>query len=227
MGLSKVYFCLGRCRAKHEGTTTLAWNAPPTNSRQQFPISTYKQTKTNTRLMALCPRLPRWAGTGKVKPIWILLKQETVSGSGISWAICKSAPRSRQITTPAPTTQFFTGRMPFLPPNQQRQSTENQILYTVHTERHKIQDIKFDTVAAHRAVQKKLGSETNLAPMSPVLFIMNWRVLELFWTTAPKETDSTSSPISRPWQEPVTTNSVCSSPAHSRWTCKQCNKTME
>ena len=29
------------------------------------------------------------------------------------------------ITTPdPPTTQFFTGRMPFLPPNQQRQSTE-------------------------------------------------------------------------------------------------------
>ena len=25
---------------------------------------------------------------GTVKPIWILLKQETVSGSGISWAIC-------------------------------------------------------------------------------------------------------------------------------------------
>jgi len=30
------------------------------------------------------------------------MKQETVSGSGINWAICKSAPRSRQITTPAP-----------------------------------------------------------------------------------------------------------------------------
>jgi len=27
-----------------------------------------------------------------------------------------------------PTTQFFTGRMPFLPPNQQRQSTEGMIL---------------------------------------------------------------------------------------------------
>jgi len=38
----------------------------------------------------------------KGKTIWILLKQETVSGSGISWAICKSAPRSRQITMPAP-----------------------------------------------------------------------------------------------------------------------------
>jgi len=52
--------------------------------------------------MALFPGIPRWAGTRKVKPIWILLKQETVSGSGISWAICKSAPRSRQITMPAP-----------------------------------------------------------------------------------------------------------------------------
>ena len=27
---------------------------------------------------------------------------ETVSGSGISWAVCKSAPRSRQITMPVP-----------------------------------------------------------------------------------------------------------------------------
>jgi len=89
-----------------------------------------------------------------------------VSGSGISWAVCKSAPCCRQITmpykypyhtnnfiitlsihsvliystavpnvmeisftvvqynTPTPTPQFFTGWMPFLPPNQQRQSTE-------------------------------------------------------------------------------------------------------
>ena len=53
-----------------------------------------------------------------------LLKQETVSGSGISWAICKSAPRSSQITTPAPHHSVFTGRMPFLPPNQQHQSTK-------------------------------------------------------------------------------------------------------
>ena len=38
--------------------------------------------------------------------------------------MCKSAPRSRQITMPAPHHSVFTGRMPFLPPNQQRQSTE-------------------------------------------------------------------------------------------------------
>ena len=59
-------------------------------------------THTHTRLTALCPGLPRWASTRKVKPIWILLKQETVSSSRIHWTICKSAPRSRQITTPAP-----------------------------------------------------------------------------------------------------------------------------
>ena len=53
---------------------------------------------THTSLTALCPGLPGWAVTRKVKPIWILLKQETVSGSCISWAMCKSAPRSRQIT---------------------------------------------------------------------------------------------------------------------------------
>jgi len=29
-----------------------------------------------------------------------------------------------------PTTLFFTGRMPFLPPNQQRQSTEGKITET-------------------------------------------------------------------------------------------------
>jgi len=41
----------------------------------------------------------------------------------------QSAPRSRQITTPAPHHSVFTGWMPFLPPNQQRQSTEGTSLY--------------------------------------------------------------------------------------------------
>ena len=64
--------------------------------------SAHTHTHTHTRLMALCPGLPRWADTRRIKPIWILLKQETVSGSSISWDICKSAPRSGHITTPAP-----------------------------------------------------------------------------------------------------------------------------
>jgi len=46
-------------------------------------------------------------------------------GSGISWAICKQcAPHSRQITMPTPYHSIFTGRMLFLMPNQQCQSTE-------------------------------------------------------------------------------------------------------
>ena len=64
---------------------------------------THKHTRVRAcvRLTALFPGLTGWAGTRKVKPIWILLKQETVSDSGISWDICKSAPTSRQITMPA------------------------------------------------------------------------------------------------------------------------------
>jgi len=56
--------------------------------------------------------------------MWILLKQETVASAG---------PYARLHLTPDreprqhPTTQFFTGRMPFLPPNQQRQSTEDTV----------------------------------------------------------------------------------------------------
>jgi len=80
--------------------------------------------------MALFLGLLRWAGTRKAKPIWILLKQETVSVSGISWAIRKSATRSRQTTTPAPHHSVFTCRMPFLSPNQQRQSTEGKKHWT-------------------------------------------------------------------------------------------------
>ena len=54
-----------------------------TEDEESLLVST---SHTHTRLTALCPGLPGWAGTRKVKPISILLKQETVSGSGISWA---------------------------------------------------------------------------------------------------------------------------------------------
>jgi len=87
---------------------------------------------THTHLTALFPGLPRWAGTRKVKPIWILLKQETVSGSGISWTICKSATRSRQITTPAPHHSVFY-RPDALPATQPTASKHwRQQLMTLH-----------------------------------------------------------------------------------------------
>jgi len=59
-----------------------------------------------------------------------LLKQETENESGISWTICKSASRPRQTgnLTSTPPLSFFTGWMPFVPPNQQQPSTEG--IYT-------------------------------------------------------------------------------------------------
>jgi len=135
---------LYRLVLRHENLKTIASKVKLPQTQTHQPItgpyyshSTHSQpitgqyssrsinTHTHTRLTALCPWQPGWAGTRKAKPIWILLKQETVSGSGISWAICKSAPLSRQITTPAPYHSVFMGRMPFLPRNQQRQSTES------------------------------------------------------------------------------------------------------
>ena len=64
-----------------------------------------------TRLTALCPGLPGWAGTRKVKPIWInLLKQEAVSGSGISWG-CMQVCTSLQTNNHASTSPLvFTAR---------------------------------------------------------------------------------------------------------------------
>jgi len=56
--------------------------------------------------------------------------QDAEHGSGISRIACTSAssasfaPRSRQITTPAPHHSIFTGQMLFLMPNEQQQSTE-------------------------------------------------------------------------------------------------------
>ena len=92
-----------------------------------------RDTHTHTTILLLfwnmsrTTRVSRYqkGKTRKVKTNLDLLEQEIVSGSGICWAICKSAPQRRQ-PRQHPTTQFFTGRMPFLPPNQQRQSTEGQ-----------------------------------------------------------------------------------------------------
>jgi len=49
-------------------------------TQQQVPLLT--PNYYYTRLTALSPGLPVCASTRKVKPVWILLKQETVSGSG-------------------------------------------------------------------------------------------------------------------------------------------------
>jgi len=58
------------------------------------------------------------------------------SGSGISWAISKSASRSRQITMPAPHHSVFYRPDALSATNQQRQSTEG-MLYIQHTTTYK------------------------------------------------------------------------------------------
>ena len=112
-GLNRFNWCVSKPGFKPRSST----------SKTLLIVSLKKSsTHTYTSLTALCPGLPGWAGTRKVKPIWILLNQQTVSGSGISSAICKYACHSKQITMHH--SSFFIGRMPFLPPNQQHQSTE-------------------------------------------------------------------------------------------------------
>ena len=115
-----LHFCPQRCWSRQISCITCVLRTETVTNR----CYVNRQITHTHPFNGSFPGLPRWAGTRKVKPIWILLKQETVSGSSISWDICKSAPRSRQITTSAPHHSVFTSRMPFLPPNQQRQSTE-------------------------------------------------------------------------------------------------------
>ena len=90
-------------------------------------------THTHTHLTALCPGLPGWAGTRKVTSIWILLKQETLSDSGISWAVCKSAPCSRQITTPTPHHSVFyrPDALPAAQPTASKQWRQTRTLTTI------------------------------------------------------------------------------------------------
>ena len=99
------------------------------------------------------------------KSVRILLKQETMSGSGISWTICKSAPHSRQKTLPAPHHSVFTGQMPFLPPNQQRQSTECKMCIT-----------KYFRYLTCRCAWSPL-------PITPKVKFLRWRNESTSWRT--------------------------------------------
>jgi len=67
-----------------------------------------QQQQQQTHLTALCLGLPGWSSTRKVKPILILLKQETVGGSGISWGDALLSPNQQcQSTEGNATRQLF------------------------------------------------------------------------------------------------------------------------
>ena len=94
-------------------------------------LSTSFYTHTHTQLFycssGICPGPPGWAGTRKVKPrrlkpIWIYWSKRqwvAVASAGL-YASLHLIPDNHANIPPL---SFFTGRMPFLPPNQQRQST--------------------------------------------------------------------------------------------------------
>jgi len=50
--------------------------------------------------------------------------------------------RTNGVPTPTTPQGFFTGRMPFLPPNQQRQSTEGKYYINYNYIRHGMQQMK-------------------------------------------------------------------------------------
>jgi len=66
-----------------------------------FLIITHAHTHTHIHIWT-SGLVQDYPGELVPEPIWILVKQETVSDSGISWAICKSSLCPGQITMPAP-----------------------------------------------------------------------------------------------------------------------------
>ena len=114
-----VYYSSWRALVLSSGQHGLTWHwhssirglevmtgRPSLHTRRCSGTNRYCYYNYYTPLTALFQGLPR-----------ILPKQETVSGSGIIWAICKSAPCSRQITTPAPHHPVFY-RLDALPATQ-------------------------------------------------------------------------------------------------------------
>ena len=86
----------------HARTHTHTFNGPLSRTT---PVSRYQKGETSLDFTAARDSEWQWHQLG----------------------ICKSAPHSRQITTPAPRHSVFAVRMPFLPPNQRRQSTEGNV----------------------------------------------------------------------------------------------------
>jgi len=141
--------------------SNIAWRHIVSYPHRKFDTHTH----THTGLTALCPGLPRRVSTRKVKPIWILLKQETVSGSGISWAICKSAPRSRQIAMPAPHHSVFDFK--FDTPHYSRKSRRRQqmalIAINKESDGQGIISVTFQGGAVH-SVERPIGAECEKCP---------------------------------------------------------------
>jgi len=95
-----------------------------------------------------------------------------VSGNGIRWAICTSAPRPRQIISPAPHHSVFRVRLPFLLPNQQHQCTEGTVTWLEQIKAH----ITVKTYQWQQAFRKKTVAGNPLLHSEQFL-LLRWCIL--------------------------------------------------
>jgi len=92
-------------------------------------------THAHTRLTTLFLGLPGWASTRKLKPISGFYSSKR---QWVAVAVASAGPYASLHLAPDrqphqhPTTLFFTGQMPFLPPNQQHQSTAGTVVIIRH-----------------------------------------------------------------------------------------------
>ena len=115
----------------HQNTAVCCWKNKHFHYYHKLVTRRITHTQTHTTFNGPFSRTTRVSRyqKGKTQPIWILLKQETVSGSGISWAIYKSASRSRQITTPVPHHSVFyrPDALPAAQPTASKHYSQNHL----------------------------------------------------------------------------------------------------
>ena len=111
----------------------LGWRLSTHRHHYNISVTTHSQLKLNTGFVKAHTHTHPFNGLFfRDYPGELVPERQNQSGfywSKRHWVAVASAgpcaPRSRQITMPVPHySSFFTGRMPFLSPNQQRQSTE-------------------------------------------------------------------------------------------------------
>ena len=105
-----MHITVHNCRTQH--STQQFWLSSLLTSGQSSQLRCCPLKKHKSHLMALCQDyLGELLPEGKTNLDFT--EARDMSGSGISWGICKPAPRSRQITTSAPHhSSFLQARSP-------------------------------------------------------------------------------------------------------------------
>jgi len=110
-------FCLQHI---HTFTASTKWDYPTKLTEQYNKALPPPPPPHHNRFTALFPRPPGWAGTRKL--LDFMVQARINRGRHIDHPAGRHSIQTNQC--PRPPSPIFTGRMPFLPPNQQCQSTE-------------------------------------------------------------------------------------------------------